>query len=150
MKIYIKSSTDTKSDFTVIQNIYSDGMEYMENTDTPPVYTQEYPVNLDEVLSAYPDAEKYALKGWIDETFKAGDLITETTFGSYVKYVISENQMFGDYKKYVKSHPGLPDPCRSVEVRINNPKCLPSAAAESQKRSEEMGRYLGRKLGLKR
>ena len=150
MKRYIKCSTSTGSDFTVIQEIYDDGMEFMTTGNATPVYTQEYPVNFDEVVSAYPGSMQYALRGWTDETFKAGDMITDTTFATYVKRVISEERMFDDYKKYVYQHDEFPDPCRNVEVRINNPQCLPSAEEERRKQSEELGKYLGRVLGLGR
>ena len=142
------STNGSTGDFTVIQEIYGDGYVYMTEDNVEPVYTQEYDVNLDEVLTKYPEVEKYALKGWTDETFKAGDIITKTHFAKYVEFTVGDEQMYADYKKYVAQHPEFPDPVRQIEVRINNPKCLPSAEEERRKQSEELGKRLGKMLGL--
>ena len=150
MKRYIRSSTNTGSDFTVIQEIYLDGVAYMTEVNETPDYIQEYDVNLDEVVAKYPEVTKYALKDWTDETFKAGDIITKTAFAAYVKNTVSEDVMYSDFLKYVKQQPVTNHPCRHLEVRINNPQCLPSAEEERRKQGEELGKYLGRMLGLGR
>lgn len=147
----VMASTDIGTgDFTVIQEIYDDGYAYMTEDNVEPVYTQEYDVNLAEVLTKYPEAEKYALKGWTDETFKPGDLITRTHFAKYIEFTVGDEQMYSDFKAYVKQHPEFPDPVRNIEVRINNPGCLPSAEEERRKQSEELGKRLGKMLGLGR
>ena len=138
------------SDFTVIQEIYDDGYAYMTEENVEPIYTQEYDVSLAEVLTKYPEAEKYALKGWTDETFKPGDIITQTHFAKYVEYTVGDEQMYADYKDYVAQHPEFNKPCRQIEVRINNPSCLPSGEEERRKQSEELGKRLGKMLGLGR
>lgn len=143
------STNGSQGDFTVIQEIYDD---FYEPDNVPPVYTQEYEVNLDEVLAKYPQVANRALKDWSDETFKAGDMITDTLFAHYVEYVVQgeSDQLYSDFKDYVAQHPELPDPYREIEVRINNPQCLPSAEEIRRRHSEEMGRYLGKMLGLGR
>lgn len=150
MKRYIKSSNTHPSDFTVIQEVYSDGVEFM-NGDATPVYTMEYDVMLDEVVNAYPEPVKLALKGWTDETFNAGDDITRTTMSHYVKRIIGEDKMYSDFRKYVNDHRDeLSDPVRHITVIINNPSCLPSAAEERRIQSEKLGKYLGEMLGMGR
>lgn len=143
------STNGSQGDFTVIQEIYDD---FNEPDNVPPVYTQEYEVNLDEVLAKYPKVANRALEDWSDETFKAGDMITNTLFARYVENVVrgESDQLYSDFKDYVAQHPELPDPCREIEVRINNPQCLPSAEEIRRRHSGEMGRYLGKKLGLGR
>lgn len=143
------STNGSQGDFTVIQEIYDD---FNEPDNVPPVYTQEYEVNLDEVLAKYPKVANRALEDWSDETFKAGDMITNTLFARYVENVVrgDSDQLYSDFKDYVAQHPELPDPCREIEIRINNPQCLPSAEEIRRRHSEEMGRYLGKKLGLGR
>lgn len=144
------STNSGTSDFTVIQNIYDDGPYSATHSNVPPIYTQEYGVNLDEVMSAYPDAMKSALKFYTDETFNAGDDVTKTVFADYVRFVVGEDTMYPDYKEYVKQHPEFTDPCRQIAVIINNPKCLPSAEKYRRDQGETLGRYLGKKLGLGR
>lgn len=147
----IMASTDIgASDFTVIQEIYDDGYVYMTEENVEPVYTQEYDVSLAEVLAEYPEATKYALKGWTDETFKPGDIITKTHFANYIKFTVGDDQMYSDFKSYVAQHPEFNEPCRQIEVRINNPSCLPSGEEERRKQSEELGKRLGKMLGLGR
>lgn len=146
----VMASTDgSTGDFTVIQEIYDD---FNEPDKVQPVYIQEYEVNLDEVLAKYPKVVEYALKNWSDETFKAGDIITNTDFAKYVEFIArgESDRLYSDFKDYVAQHPELPDPYREIEVRINNPQCLPSAEEIRRRHSEEMGRYLGRKLGIGR
>jgi hypothetical protein len=151
MKRYIRSSSNTrKGDFTVIQEVYSDGVESMISN-VPPVYTMEYDVMLDEVKNAYPEQVKLALKGWTDETFNAGDDITRTTMAPYIKWTVKDDNMYSDYKKYVSEHRDeFPDPARQITVIINNPSCLPSAAEERRIQSEKLGKYLGEMLGIGR
>lgn len=145
------STNGSQGDFTVIQGIYED---FNEPDGLSPVCTQEYDVNLDEVLAKYPQVANRALKDWSDETFKAGDMITNTLFARYVEYIAQgegeSDQLYSDFKDYVAQHPELPDPYREIEVRINNPQCLPSAEEIRRRHSEEMGKYLGEKLGLRR
>ena len=152
MKRYIKSNyaTNTTSDFTVIQEIYRDGMEYMEEINSQPAYTQEYGVNLDEVMTKFPEQMKIALKDITDETFKSGELISDTLLAKCVSRVIGEDTMYGDFNDYVHQHKELPDPVRHIEVRINNPKCLPSAEEYRSQQGKALGKYIGRKLGLSR
>ncbi len=150
MKRYIKSSNTHTSDFTVIQGVYSDGMEYMEGNAIP-VYTMEYDVMLDEVEHAYPERVKLALEGWTDETFNAGDDITRTTMAHYIQWTVGNDKMYSDFKNYVRDHRDeLSDPVRDITVIINNPSCLPSAAEERRIQSEKLGKYLGEMLGLGR
>lgn len=152
--ITASNSIDTGSDFTVIQEIYDDGYVYMTEENVEPVYIQEYGVNLGEVLAICPRIFDGAMKGWTDETFKAGDIITEGDYAAFgfIKRVVGgeQDQMYSDFKAYVKQHPEFPDPTRHIEIRINNPKCLPSAAEERRKQGEELGKRLGQMLGLRR
>lgn len=149
----VMASTDINTgDFTVIQKIYDDGYAYMTKDNVEPVYIQEYDVDLDEVLAAYPRIFEGAMKGWTDETFKAGDIITEGHYAAFgfIERIIGDEQMYSDFKAYVKQHPEFPDPKRQIEIRIDNPKCLPSAEEERRKQGEELGKRLGKMLGLGR
>ena len=148
----IQASTDpATSDFTVIQNIYSDGVEYMTKDNVMPVYTQEYGANLADITAEHPTIFDGAMKGWTDETFKPGDILTEGRYAAFgfIKRAVGSD-MYADYKDYVSQHPEFPDPCRDIEIRINNPKCLPSAEEQRRREGEAMGRWLGQKLGIGR
>lgn len=157
--IEVKASsqpTSGKGDFTVIQEIYDDCEAYMDDVDgVKPVHTIEYDVNLDDILAMEPhmfDSKHGPMRGWTDETFKAGDAITEGGYYAFgfIKNAVSDDKMYADYKAYVAEHPEFKDPCRQIEIRINNPKCLPSAEKQRQKEAKEMGKFLGKKLGLNR
>ena len=149
MKLFIRESYDNSvGDFTVIQTIYPDD-EYMTDDSAEPVDIQEYPVNLDEVVSEFHGPIESALKGWNDETFNAGDDITNTSFGHFVQILVRD-ELESDFRDFVNQNRDLPNPYRTVKVRINNPQCLPSAEEERRRNGRELGRRVGRMLGLNR
>lgn len=139
------------SDFTVYEEIITNGDEWLERDDNAPdliCATFAYPVDMDEVRANCPEGVAAWEKVLDNETFKAGDELHHD-FASMVRAAVEEFA-YRDFQEYIRKHRELPDPVRNIRVVINNPDCLPNAEARRKARVEELGRYLGRVLGLGR
>lgn len=137
------------SDFTVFEDVIADGVAWMTQEGEGDLVTATfaYPVDIDEVKAKRPEAVEAWFKFLDNESFCEGDELHHE-FASLVRGV-AEERGYNDFKQYVQEHEAeLPDPCRRVRVVINNPNCLPSADERRRREGEELGRLLGRLLGL--
>lgn len=144
------------ADFTVFQDIYADGVAFVMGDPVEPIATQAFPIDLDEVRNydggKLAKGVECAIRGITDETFCAGDEITHTTIGQFVKMACEGSaRMHDESIAFAKAHKDeMDDWCRNIRVVVNNPACFPSAEEERKRQAKELGEYLGRVLGLGR
>ena len=50
----------------------------------------------------------------------------------------------------MQNHEEFKDPVRNIEVRVNNVECFPSAVEKRKLEAKQLGKYLGKKLGIGR
>ena len=135
-------------DFTVIQKIYSDGVEFMTKDNVEPVMIQEYDFNIDDVRKIREKGVDAWFKTLTDETYNVGQIISAPNEWAIFLESVVEEQAYEDFKAYIAHHPEFREPSRQMEVRINNVDCYPSAKEKRQREGEALGRWIGKKLNI--
>ena len=135
------------SDFTVYEDVISDCDIWLETDSVEGLIAEtfEYHVDMEDIKKAYPQIFTW-YKNIDNETFKAGQEIRYDFADLIIKLV--EANAYDDYRQYIHTHQNLKNPCRHLKVIVNNPDCFPSAEEKRKRESRELGKFLGKALGL--